>query len=136
MLDETLRTMARSGLNDHLAGGFYRYTVDGDWTIPHFEKMLYDNAQLISLYAGKPGGQAVVQAIREWLASEMQAPEGGYYAALDADSEGEEGKYYVWQPEEVEQIIGAEAYPQFAEAFGLDQAANFESEAWHLKTIW
>jgi uncharacterized protein YyaL (SSP411 family) len=137
MLSTTLNNIARSGLYDHLAGGFYRYTVDGDWSIPHFEKMLYDNGQLLSIYAGaaiehETYAELILQT-RNWLNAEMKSPDNGFYAALDADSEGEEGRYYVWQPGEVESLLGQQNYPLFAARFGLDQPANFENQAWHLK---
>ena len=137
MLALTLENIAAGGLYDHIAGGFCRYTVDGDWTIPHFEKMLYDNAQLLSLYSGAltdtPDYLHLIQQTRNWLTAEMHSPDNGYYAALDADSEGEEGLYYVWQPAEVRSLLDEQDYDIFAARFGLDRPANFENEAWHLK---
>jgi uncharacterized protein YyaL (SSP411 family) len=105
--------------------------------IPHFEKMLYDNGQLLQVFAqawrltGKRLYRDAVDGIVDWLEADMRSPEGAFYAALDADSEGVEGKYYLWQPEEVEPLVGEAAYPAFAYRFGLDQGANFEGE-WHL----
>jgi uncharacterized protein YyaL (SSP411 family) len=136
----TLEHMANGGIHDHLAGGFYRYSVDEFWMIPHFEKMLYDNGQLLALYAEawqaagqRPLFKHVCERIAEWLVNEMQAPAGGYYASLDADSEGEEGRFYVWTPDEVEALLEPDQYRVFARRFGLDSAANFEGR-WHLHT--
>ena len=136
-IDFSLQQMALGGIQDHIGGGFYRYSVDDKWMIPHFEKMLYDNGQLLQVYAnafrltGKTLYRDTVDGIVSWLEREMRAPSGAFYAALDADSEGVEGKFYLWKPNEVEQIIGAESYPAFAWQYGLDQAPNFEG-AWHL----
>ena len=132
MWRDTMGAMAAGGLQDHIGGGFCRYCVDEDWTIPHFEKMLYDNAQLLPLYAGVADDWAVQaeRGIMSWLET-LQSPQGAYYSAQDADSEGEEGKYYVWQPEQIKAIVDAEHYPQLAEYFGLDRAPNFEGKAWY-----
>jgi len=134
----TLEQMAKGGINDHLGGGFCRYSVDGQWMIPHFEKMLYDNGQLLSLYAEawaagghRPLFKHVCERTAEWLMREMQSPLGGYYASLDADSEGEEGRFYVWTPAEVVALLDPDEYQVFAPRFGLDRAANFEGN-WHL----
>src|SRR5690606_18132371 len=108
----TLKKIAMGGIHDQVGGGFARYSVDGEWFAPHFEKMLYDNAQLMSLYAeayaitGDKEYEHVVADIFEWLTREMTHPEGGFYSALDADSEGEEGKYYVWTKKEIDQHLG------------------------------
>jgi len=130
--------MADGGLQDHLGGGFYRYSVDEAWHIPHFEKMLYDNAQLLSLYAQAAQGddacrhrQTALDIVR-WLRQEMQDAQGGYYSSLDADSEGEEGKYYLWTPAEVTQVLTPDEYALFAPCYGLDQPPNFE-QRWHLQ---
>jgi len=137
MVVYTLEHMARGGIYDQLGGGFCRYSVDTSWLIPHFEKMLYDNGALLALYAeawaatGNPLFARIVRETAAWTMREMQSPEGGYYSSLDADSEGEEGRYYVWQRDEVRQLLGAEAYPLFARRFGLDGEANFEG-SWHL----
>ena len=133
----TLEKMARGGMFDQLAGGFCRYSVDTHWMIPHFEKMLYDNGALLALYAeahaatGNPLFRRICQQTADWVIRDMQSPEGGYYSSLDADSEGEEGKYYVWTPAEVQQVVREDDYAIFARRFGLDRAPNFEGE-WHL----
>lgn len=107
----TLDKMAKGGIYDHLAGGFYRYSTDSRWKVPHFEKMLYDNAQLISLYSkaytvfGDSEYQRIVWETIDFLKREMKNEEGGYYAALDADTEGEEGKFYVWGKQELQEIV-------------------------------
>ncbi|MEJ2479602.1 MAG: thioredoxin domain-containing protein [Acidihalobacter sp.] len=133
----SLDRMAEGGLYDHLGGGFARYSVDEQWMIPHFEKMLYDNGPLLALYAdahaatGDPALARVAEETAAWVMREMQSPDGGYYSALDADSEGHEGAYYVWTREEVREVVGAEDYELFAARYGLDRAANFEGR-WHL----
>ncbi|MFO1371068.1 MAG: thioredoxin domain-containing protein [Candidatus Competibacteraceae bacterium] len=134
----TLRKMALGGLYDHLGGGFYRYSVDGEWQIPHFEKMLYDNGPLLALYSQAwqathdPLFRTVAEETGEWVIREMQSPEGGYYATLDADAEGEEGKFYRWTRVEVRELLNAEEYVAFAIRYGLDQPPNFEEHDWHL----
>ncbi len=133
----TLEKMARGGLFDQLGGGFCRYSVDDHWMIPHFEKMLYDNGALLALYAearaatGNPLFHRVCQLTADWVMRDMQAPEGGYYSSLDADSEGEEGKYYVWTRAAVKALLSEDDYAVFARRYGLDRAANFEGQ-WHL----
>ena len=135
----TLTKMAEGGIYDHLGGGFCRYSVDRYWSIPHFEKMLYDNGPLLALYADawrhmrQPLFERVVRETAAWLMREMQSPEGGYYSSLDADSEGEEGRFYVWDREEVERLLSAEEYRAAAPHFGLDAAPNFEGRHWHLR---
>ncbi len=134
----TLARMASGGIYDQIGGGFCRYSVDAEWMIPHFEKMLYDNAQLLPLYAeahqlsGDERYARIAAETADWVMREMQSPEGGYYSSLDADSEGEEGKFYVWTPQQVGKLLDAEEYAVFAPRFGLDRAANFEHHAWHL----
>jgi uncharacterized protein YyaL (SSP411 family) len=134
----TLVRMAEGGIQDHLGGGFCRYSVDGRWEIPHFEKMLYDNALLLDVYAqaacatGEPMFRDVATGIGDWLLREMRAPEGGFYSSLDADSEGHEGKFYVWQREQLRALLSDAEYAAFAPHFGLDGAANFEG-SWHLR---
>ena len=133
----TLRRMAEGGLNDQLGGGFYRYTVDEQWMIPHFEKMLYDNAALIGLYAqaaiasGDPEYARVAAETAAYVVREMQSPEGGFYSSFDADSEGHEGKFYVWTSEQVRAVLTSEEFAAFAPRYGLDHGANFEGR-WHL----
>ncbi|MDS4039944.1 MAG: thioredoxin domain-containing protein [Candidatus Competibacter sp.] len=135
----TLRKMALGGIYDHLGGGFHRYSVDAEWQIPHFEKMLYDNGPLLALYAQAwratrdPLFRAVAEETGEWVMREMQSPDGGYHATLDADSEGEEGKFYLWTPDQIRTLLSIEEYVAFAVCYGLEQPANFESHAWHLR---
>src|SRR4029077_15554864 len=132
-----LRRMADGGINDQLGGGFCRYSVDESWMIPHFEKMLYDNGSLLAVYAQAAlatGDGAYAQAALQtaaWTMREMQAPQGGYFSSLDADSEGQEGKFYAWDVQEVAAILSADEYAAFAPRFGLDRPANFEGH-WHL----
>jgi hypothetical protein len=134
----TLRKMASGGVMDQLGGGFCRYSVDERWAIPHFEKMLYDNGPLLSLYADAwamtddPLFRAAAEGIVGWVQREMRAPDGGFYSALDADSEGHEGKFYVWTREEVEALLSAEEYAVAAPVYGLDEPPNFENTAWNL----
>ncbi|AOU97170.1 thioredoxin [Acidihalobacter yilgarnensis] len=133
----TLERMAEGGIFDHLGGGFARYSVDERWMIPHFEKMLYDNGPLLALYAqahaatGRTDFRTVAEETAAWVMREMQAPEGGYYSSLDADSEGEEGRFYAWTRETVRDTVGEAGYPLFAARYGLDGPANFEGR-WHL----
>jgi uncharacterized protein len=135
----TLRCMAEGGINDLLDGGFCRYAVDATWTIPHFEKMLYDNAALLAVYAqaGLATGEAqfvqVAHATADWVLREMQSAQGGYYSSLDADSEGHEGRFYVFDREQVRAALGPEEFAVFAPRYGLEQPANFEGH-WHLYT--
>jgi uncharacterized protein YyaL (SSP411 family) len=133
----TLHRMAEGGLADQLGGGFFRYCVDAAWTIPHFEKMLGDNALLLGLYAeawtatGEPLYGEVVAATAAFLQRELRAQGGGYYTALDADAGGAEGRYYVWSRAEIEAALGPDAV-LFAARHGLDEAPNFEGR-WHLR---
>ena len=135
----TLRKMAGGGLYDQLGGGFCRYSVDAEWQIPHFEKMLYDNGPLLALYAqawqatGDPQFRAIAEETGDWVMREMQAPTGGYYATWDADSEGEEGQFYLWTPDQVRALLDADEYAAFSIRYGLDQPPNFENRAWHLR---
>jgi uncharacterized protein YyaL (SSP411 family) len=134
----SLQAMATGGINDQLGGGFCRYSVDEYWMIPHFEKMLYDNGQLLALYAdasvatGDLMFRRIAIETAEWAIREMQSPEGGYYSALDADSEGEEGKFYVWTPDEARALLTVDEYNLFAPVYGLDRPPNFENHAWNL----
>jgi uncharacterized protein len=133
----TLTRMAEGGIYDQLGGGFARYSVDESWTIPHFEKMLYDNGQLLGAYAAAAqatGDKLFAQIAAEtadWLLRDMRSPEGGFYSSLDADSEGHEGKFYVWTRAQAEALLTAPEYRAFAHRFGLDADPNFEG-AWHL----
>ncbi len=137
----TLTRMAEGGLYDQLGGGFFRYSVDRYWMIPHFEKMLYDNAELLRIYAqaatatGDPLFKRVAHETATWLLREMQSPTHAFWSAMDADSEGQEGKYYVWDKELVETALPANEYSVFSKRFGLDQSANFVEHGmhhWHL----
>jgi uncharacterized protein YyaL (SSP411 family) len=137
MARTTLHAMASGGIYDQLGGGFCRYSVDEQWMIPHFEKMLYDNGPLMVLYAdawaatGDVAFKRVTEETAVWVMREMQSSAGGYYSTLDADSEGEEGKFYAWRPEEVQQCLSKEEYDVVFRHYGLDSAPNFEG-AWHL----
>jgi uncharacterized protein YyaL (SSP411 family) len=137
MVALTLTRMAEGGIYDQLGGGFCRYSVDRYWQIPHFEKMLYDNGPLLALYAqaflatGDELYGRIANETADWILADMQSPNGGFYSTRDADSEGEEGLYYVWTPEEVQALLSNEQYAVFARHFGLDAAANFEGK-WHL----
>jgi uncharacterized protein YyaL (SSP411 family) len=131
--------MCEGGIYDQLGGGFCRYSVDAQWSIPHFEKMLYDNGPLLGLLAdawlvsGKAIFQRCAGETAAWLEREMQSPEGGYYSSLDADSEHEEGKFYVWDRDEIRSLLTAEEYAAFAPRFGVDGPPNFENKNWHLR---
>jgi len=128
----TLEKMARGGIYDQLGGGFHRYSVDEAWLVPHFEKMLYDNALLPPLYlalhqlTGNGLARRIATETLDFVLKEMQAPGGGFYAAWDADSEGVEGKYYVFTYEEVEKTVGAQALPLVAAALGISREGNLE----------
>jgi uncharacterized protein len=137
-LAHTARQMARRGLYDHLAGGFHRYCVDDDWTIPHFEKMLYDQGLLLRVYAellrrgGKVGELAwPMRETIDYLRREMTSPEGGFYASQDADADGVEGAFHVWTPEQIGSLLGDRA-PAFCSAYGVDERGNFEDGTTHL----
>jgi uncharacterized protein len=132
MADRTLRAMARGGLYDQLGGGFARYSVDRDWVVPHFEKMLYDNAQLLGVYArwwrqsGDPLGARVARETAEFLLRELRTDEGGFASALDADSEGEEGRFYVWTPAQLTDVLGAEDGRWAAGLLSVTDEGSFE----------
>ena len=138
MLYGTLTAMARSGLVDHLAGGFYRYCVDGKWEIPHFEKMLYDSAQLLPLYAemavawNEPEMAMTARMTMKWIESEMLLEDGGLASSLDADTPEGEGAYYLWTPDQVRSVLDSSDADVFMRRYGLDGPPNFESERWHL----
>jgi hypothetical protein len=127
--------MAAGGIYDHLGGGFSRYSVDDRWLVPHFEKMLYDNGQLLAIYAdafamtGEARYAEVIEETVAWLAREMQHESGGLYASQDADSEGEEGKFYVWRPEEIRDVLGEADAEVFCRAYGVSEEGNFEHGA-------
>ena len=128
----TLEKMARGGLYDQLGGGFSRYSVDERWAVPHFEKMLYDNAQLLHLYAEaqqiepRPLWKKVVEETVEYLQREMVSPDGAFFAAQDADSEGEEGKFFAWTPQQLVEVLGEENVKKAAAHFGVEPGGNFE----------
>ncbi|MBI4947783.1 MAG: thioredoxin domain-containing protein [Bacteroidetes bacterium] len=131
----TLEKMAYGGIYDQIGGGFARYSTDGEWKVPHFEKMLYDNAQLVSLYSEayrfnkNSLYKNVVFETLEFIQREMTSPEGAFYSALDADSEGEEGKYYVWKKESLTQILSeAEGFKLFCEYFNVNEQGYWENE--------
>ena len=133
----SLKRMADGGIYDHLGGGFCRYSVDRYWQIPHFEKMLYDNGPLLALYAqsylatGESSFATVANETADWMLSDMRDANGGFYSTRDADSEGEEGKYYVWTPDDVRSLVNEDEFAALAARFGLDDEANFEGH-WHL----
>jgi uncharacterized protein YyaL (SSP411 family) len=137
MLDATCEAMARGGIYDQLAGGFARYSVDRAWVVPHFEKMLYDNAQLLGVYArwGGPLGERVAAETADFLVRELGTAEGGFAAALDADSEGEEGRFYVWTPEQLAAALGPGDGAWAAEVFEVTAAGTFEHGASTLQLL-
>jgi uncharacterized protein YyaL (SSP411 family) len=128
---QTLRSMASGGINDQIGGGFARYSVDESWTVPHFEKMLYDNALLARAYlhgwqvSGDPILRRTAEETLDWVLREMTGPEGGFYSALDADSEGVEGKFYVWTVDELRDALGADG-DEALRWFGASERGNFE----------
>jgi len=130
-VQRTLDAMMAGGIHDQIGGGFARYSVDAGWLVPHFEKMLYDNAQLARAYLhgwqafGHERYRRVCERTLDWALAEMRGPEGGFYAALDADSEGEEGRFYVWTPAQIRAVLGAGAEPAI-EFYGVTEAGNFE----------
>ncbi len=134
----TLQAMCDRGLFDHLEGGFFRYSVDAHWHIPHFEKMLYDNAQLIPLYAEafiatrEPRFREAALASATWVIQDMQSPSGAYYATIDADSDGEEGAFYLWRRAEFEAPLAGEERIVAVPYFGISGPPNFEGHAYHL----
>ncbi len=134
MVERSLQKMARGGIYDHLGGGFHRYSVDETWLVPHFEKMLYDNALLsrLCLWVYQATGNVLYQRIAEetleYVRREMTSPEGGFYSAQDADSEGKEGKFFVWTPEEVIGVLGEEEGVLFNQYFAVTDQGNFEGK--------
>jgi uncharacterized protein YyaL (SSP411 family) len=134
----TLAKMGNGGLYDQLGGGFYRYSTDDAWLIPHFEKMLYDNAPLMHLcidawqLTAHDDFRRWAEETADWAVREMHIDGGGFASALDADSEGEEGLFYLWEPDQIKQTLSAEEFEVMSTRYGLDQPANFEEWAWHL----
>jgi uncharacterized protein len=136
----TLTRMAEGGIYDQLGGGFCRYSVDPYWMIPHFEKMLYDNGQLLNVAAqatvatGEPLFRSVAGETADWMLRDMEHAAGGFYSTLDADSEGHEGRFYVWSPGQARELLDPVEYEVLSRRYGLDREANFEG-AWHLHTF-
>ena len=134
MVAQTLSKMAQGGIYDHVGGGFHRYSVDAKWLVPHFEKMLYDNAQLLRIYSqayvitGEPLYKTVVEESAGYLLREMHQPEGGFYSTQDADSEGEEGRFFVWTLAEIDALLGAEDGEVFARMYDVTEEGNFEEK--------
>jgi uncharacterized protein YyaL (SSP411 family) len=135
MVSITLDHMARGGIYDHLGGGFHRYSTERTWTVPHFEKMLYDNAQLLEVYAQaersekKPVYRRVLRQTLDFVQRELTAPEGGFYSALDADSEEEEGRFHVWTARELGAVLTDKAERTlFEKVYGVEEGVNFEGK--------
>ncbi len=134
VLSKTLDAIALGGMHDHLAGGFFRYSVDRRWEIPHFEKMLYDNAQLIRIYLwaaqhlGFPTYSRIARETADFLIERMRDPAGGFYSAMDADTEGEEGGTYVFEYSELRSLLPEESFPIVCEYFGITEKGNFEGK--------
>ena len=134
LVELTLFKMAHGGLYDQLGGGFHRYSVDAYWLVPHFEKMLYDNGQLLRTYlqawqlTGRPLYRRVVEETIDYVLREITSPAGGFYSAQDADSEGEEGKFFVWTPEQIQAILGPQMAAIFEDYYDVSQRGNFEGE--------
>ncbi|MDE2058694.1 MAG: DUF255 domain-containing protein [candidate division NC10 bacterium] len=135
MVRTTLDAMALGGIYDHIGGGFARYSTDERWLVPHFEKMLYDNALLTRTYleafqvTGDPFYQRIASEVLDYILREMTAPEGGFYSATDADSEGVEGKFYVWTPAEIDTILGEEEARRFCAYYDISESGNWESKS-------
>jgi len=129
---KTAKKMANGGINDQLGGGFHRYTVDAIWLVPHFEKMLYDNAQLIRIYLhlyqidGSEFFKQIAVETLEYVKREMLDASGGFYSSQDADSEGEEGKFFIWTPEEIEAVLGKKDAAEFCKFYDVTAEGNFE----------
>jgi len=141
MVENTLEKIAKGGIYDHLGGGFHRYSVDDRWLIPHFEKMLYDNALLSRTYfeayqaTRKEMYRGVAQEILNFVLREMKSPEGGFYSTQDADSEGEEGKFYVWSRDQIKEILGKENGTPFCAYYGVTSQGNFEGKSCVLNIV-
>src|SRR5262249_5237787 len=131
----TATHMARGGIYDQIGGGFHRYAVDARWLVPHFEKMLYDNAQLPRLYleawqvTREPPFRRVAEDTLDYVLREMRHPEGGFYSATDADSEGEEGKYFVWTPDEVARLVDPADVDLVCRYWDISEEGNFEGRS-------
>ena len=134
LVEHSLQCMAAGGIYDHLGGGFARYSTDDQWLVPHFEKMLYDNALLATIYTqayqltGSLGFRAVAQETLDYLLRDLRHTNGAFFSSQDADSEGVEGKYYVWAATEIDEVLGVEDGAQFSSVYGLDQGPNFEGK--------
>ena len=134
MITRTLDMMAYGGIYDQIGGGFHRYSVDAKWLVPHFEKMLYDNAQLAKVYlqayqrTQKPLYRRVAEEIFEFVFREMTSPEGGFYSAIDAETDAEEGKYYVWTEEEIRDVLGRRESKRLMKVYGVTKGPNFEGK--------
>jgi uncharacterized protein YyaL (SSP411 family) len=135
MVTTTLDRMAAGGIYDHVGGGFHRYSTDGEWLVPHFEKMLYDNAQLARAYTeawqvtGDDRYRRVAQETLDYVLRDMRHPDGGFYCSEDADSEGEEGLFYTWTPDEIETVLGKDQADTFARAYDVTESGNFEGRS-------
>ena len=134
MVLHTLRRMAAGGMRDHLGGGFHRYSVDARWLVPHFEKMLYDNALLARAYleawqaTGEEDLRRVCESTLDYVLTDLRHPAGGFLAARDADSEGEEGRFYVWTPDQIDAVLGREEGAMFRRAYDVSATGNFEGK--------
>ncbi len=134
MVTRTLDMMAYGGIYDQMGGGFHRYSVDAKWLVPHFEKMLYDNAQLAKIYlktyqlTEEPQYRRVAEEVFNFVFREMTAPEGGFYSALDAETDAEEGKYYIWTADEIQKVLNKKEASRFNAVYGVDKGANFEGK--------
>ncbi len=133
MVTQTLEAMARGGMYDQLGGGFHRYAVDDHWLVPHFEKMSYDNSQLARVYlhawqvTGNPFYRTIAEEVLDYVVREMTDPAGGFYSTQDADSEGQEGRFFLWTPEEIRQVLGSQA-EGFMAAYDVTPEGNFEGK--------
>ena len=134
MISHTCQKMANGGIYDHLGGGFHRYATDSRWLVPHFEKMLYDNALLCRLYlhyfqvSEEPSARQTVEGILDYVLREMTHPDGGFYSTQDADSEGHEGKFFVWDLEEIRNALGETTAARFADFYNITESGNFEGK--------
>ena len=135
MVTRTLDMMAYGGMYDQIGGGFHRYSVDAKWLVPHFEKMLYDNAQLAKIYlqayqlTQEPRYRRIAEEVFSFVFREMTAPEGGFYSALDAETDAEEGKYYVWTAAEIRKVLDKKDAESFGDIYGVDKGPNFEGKS-------